>query len=193
MTRVVREQDPTLLHPFVEGARALEREGVKAITTNCGFLAMFQQELAAAVKIPVFTSSLMLVPMVHRMLAPNSAVGILTVNAKTLGARQLTGAGIGPEVPVAIYGLETEEEFSHVMVDDVPRLDVDKARAEHVRVATRMVTERPDVGAIVLECTNMPPYARDIQAATGRPVFDIVTLVRWMYTALAQSPYSGLM
>jgi Asp/Glu/hydantoin racemase len=191
--RVVREQDPRLLAPFLEGARALEREGVAAITTNCGFLAMFQREMAAAVGVPVFTSSLMQVPLVHRMLAPGRAVGILTVSAGTLGPAQLEGAGIGPDIPLAIYGLDSEEEFSHVIIDDVPRLDVERARAEHVRVARRMVAERPDVGAVVLECTNMPPYAGDIQAATGLPVFDIVTMVRWVHATLTQSAYGGLL
>lgn len=191
--RVVREQDPALLEPFLEGARSLEREGVAAITTNCGFLAMFQQQMAAAVRIPVFASSLMQVPLVHAMLGPGRAVGIVTVSAATLGPAQLAGAGIGPGIPVAIYGLDTEEEFSHVMIDDVPRLDVAKARAEHVRVARRMVEERPDVGAIVLECTNMPPYAADIQAATGLPVFDIVTMVHWVHGAVARSPFAGYM
>jgi Asp/Glu/hydantoin racemase len=179
--RVVREQDPALLEPFLVGARALEREGVAAITTNCGFLAMFQKQMASAVRVPVFTSSLMQVPLVHRMLGHGRAVGILTVSAATLGRAQLDGAGIGPDIPLAIYGLDGEEEFSHVMIDDVPRLDVDKARGEHIRVARRMLAERPDVGAIVLECTNMPPYAQDIQAATGLPVFDIVSMVKWIY------------
>ncbi len=191
--RVVREQDPALLSPFLEGARALQQDGVAAITTNCGFLAMFQREMAAAVTVPVLTSSLLLVPLVHRMLAPGRAVGILSVNAATLGARQLQGAGITPDIPLAVYGLETEEEFSRVLLGDLPRLDVDKARAEHVRVAKRMVAEHPEVGAIVLECTNMPPYARDIQAATGLPVFDIVSLVRWLMAAVAQGGFVGLM
>ena len=192
-SRVVREQDPALLEPFLEGARALEREGVAAITTNCGFLAMFQKEMAAAVRIPVFTSSLLQVPLVHRTLPRGAAVGILTVSAATMGPRQLEGAGIGLDIPLAVYGLDSEEEFSRVLLDDLPRLDVDKARDEHVRVAKRMLAERPDVGAIVLECTNMPPYARDIQAATGLPVFDIVTLVHWVYLSLTRTAYGGYM
>src|SRR5262245_63420084 len=65
---VVRQGARTLLPLFVEGARFLEREGVRAISTSCGFLAKFQREMAAAVSIPVFTSSLMLVPLLHRML-----------------------------------------------------------------------------------------------------------------------------
>src|SRR5881296_2140277 len=170
---VVRRGAEGLLPAFVEGAQALEREGVGAITTNCGFLIKYQQQLARAVRVPVFTSSLLLVPLVHRMLAPGGRVGIITVNAGTLT----------PE-PLAAVGLEAEKEFTHVLLDDQPELDVDLAREEHVRVARRLVAEHPDVGAIVLECTNMPPYTADIQRETGRPVFDIVSLVTMVHDAL---------
>jgi Asp/Glu/hydantoin racemase len=182
---VVRRGAEGLLPAFVEGARALEREGVGAITTNCGFLIKYQAQLGRAVHVPVFTSSLLLVPLVHRMLSPGARVGIMTVNASTLTPEHLAGAGIGPEVPLAVVGMETEKEFTRVMLDNELELDVDLAREEHVRVARRLVSEHADVGAIVLECTNMPPYAADIQRETGRPVFDIVSLVSMLHGALA--------
>jgi aspartate/glutamate racemase len=181
---VVRKGGPELLPLFVEGARALEREGVRAITTSCGFLAKFQQELAAAVEIPVFTSSLMLVPVVHRMLPPGRAVGIITVDASSLGPEHFAGAGIGPDVRLAVAGLETEKEFTRVLLDDLMTLDAETARQEHLTVARRMVAEHPEIGAIVLECTNMPPYRADIEAATGLPVFDITSLVRMVHDAV---------
>lgn len=185
--QVVRRGDRGLLPAFVEGARALEREGVGAITTSCGFLARFQPELAAAVRVPVFTSSLMLIPLVHRMLAPGRVVGVLTVDASSLTRGHLEAAGVGPEVPVMIAGLEGEKEFSRVLLDDLETLDVDAAREEHARVARRLVAEHPEVGAIVLECTNMPPYRADVQRAAGRPVFDIVSLIRMVHHALIHS------
>jgi len=181
---VVRRGASGLLPSFVEGARALEREGVSAITTNCGFLVKFQRELCAAVTVPVFTSSLLLVPLVHRMLAPRRRVGILTVNAGTLTPEHLEGAGVGPDIPIAVAGLETEKEFTRVLLGDELELDVDAARDEHAKVARRLVAEHPDIGAIVLECTNMPPYTLDIQRATGRPVFDVVSLVRMVHASL---------
>jgi Asp/Glu/hydantoin racemase len=187
---VVRRGAEGLLPAFVAGARALEQEGVGAVTTNCGFLVKYQRELAAAVRVPVFTSSLLLIPLVHRMLPPSQRVGVMTVNASSLAREHLEGAGIGPDVPLVVVGLETEKEFTHVLLDDQLELDVDLAREEHVRVARRLVAEHPDVGAIVLECTNMPPYTADIQRETGRPVFDILSLVRMAHDALAagQSP-----
>jgi len=182
---VVRRGAEGLLPDFVEGARALEREGVGAITTNCGFLVKYQRDLAAAVAVPVFTSSLLLVPLVHRMLPAGRRVGLMTVNAASLGPEHLAGAGIGPDLPLAVAGMEGEKEFTRVLLDDELELDVDLAREEHVRVARRLVAEHPDIGAIVLECTNMPPYTADIQRETGRPVFDITSLVRMAHDALA--------
>ena len=181
---VVRRGAAGLLPAFIEGARQLEREGVGAITTNCGFLVTLQRELAASVRVPVFTSSLLLVPLVHRLLPPGRRVGIMTVSAATLGSDHLEGAGIGRDIPVAVTGLETEKEFTRVLLGDELVLDVDIAREEHVRVARRLVAEKPDVGAIVLECTNMPPYSADIQRETGLPVFDIVSLVTMVHGAL---------
>jgi len=182
--RVVRGAGRELLPLFVEGARILEGEGVRAITTSCGFLARFQPELARAVRVPLFTSALLLVPLVHRMLPPDRVVGIMTADASALGAEHFGGAGITPEMPVVVAGLETEKEFTRVLLADLPALDVDAARGEHVAVARRLVAAHPEVGAIVFECTNMPPYRADVQEATGRPVFDVTTLVRMVRDAV---------
>ena len=184
--RVVRQGQQELLPAFIEGARALEREGVRAVTTNCGFLAKFQSEVSASVSIPVFTSSLMLVPLVHRMLPPKKAVGIMTVDASSLRPEHYTGAGITKDIPTVVAGMETEKEFTRVMLDNELELDVEAARQEHLTVARCLVEAHPEIGAIVLECTNMPPYRAEIQAATGLPVFDITTLVRMVHDAVSQ-------
>jgi aspartate/glutamate racemase len=184
--RVVRQGQQELLPAFIEGARALEREGVRAVTTNCGFLAKFQSEVAASVSIPVFTSSLMLVPLVHRMLPPKKAVGVLTVDASSLRPEHYTGAGITKDIPTVVAGMETEKEFTRVMLDNELELDVEAARQEHLTVARRLVEGHPEIGALVLECTNMPPYRADIQSVTGLPVFDITTLVRMVHDAVSQ-------
>jgi hypothetical protein len=188
-SRVVREGDPALLEGFLQGARTLEASGVLAITTSCGFLAMFQRQLAEAVRIPVFTSALQMVPFVSRMLGPDRAVGILTVEGRALGPRHLAGAGVTEDIPVVIWGLERGHAFTPVLLDNELELDVDAARRENVEAAREMVERHPEVGAIVLECTNMPPYAAAIREATGLPVFDITTLIRMVYAALVPPVY----
>jgi len=188
-SRVVREGDPALLDGFIQGARTLEAAGVLAITTSCGFLAMFQRQLTEAVRVPVFTSALQLVPLVSRMLAPDRAVGILTVEGRALGPRHLAGAGITEDIPVVMWGLERGQAFTPVLLDNELELDVDAARRENVEAAREMLERHPEVGAIVLECTNMPPYAAAIREATGLPVFDITTMIRMVYAALVPPVY----
>src|SRR3989441_12379661 len=107
---VVRRGASGLLPAFIAGARALEREGVGAITTNCGFLVNVQRELSAAVNVPVFTSSLLLVPLVHRMLEPRRRVGILTVNPGTLTPEHLEGAALSPDIPTAVARPQARKE-----------------------------------------------------------------------------------
>lgn len=187
--RVVKEGDPALLKPFIEGAQFLEREGVKAITTSCGFLALFQREMAAAVNIPVFTSTLLLVPLVYRMLRPDQQVGILTVHAPSLSPRHLEAVGV-TNIPLVIMGTEQGKEFTRVMLDNEPFLDVEQAQEDLVQAALHLVHTHPQVGAIVLECTNMPPYAQKIQQAVGLPVFDIVNLIEMMYRSVHPRSYS---
>jgi aspartate/glutamate racemase len=189
---VVRKGAPGLLEPYVQAAQELEKEGVRAITTNCGFLALFQKEMASAVNIPVFTSSLMQVPLAYTMIKPSQKVGIITVHSKSLSQKHLSCVG-ADKIPHIIYGTEGEEEFSRVILDDEMELDVNKSRDELVRVSKRMVSEHPEVGAIVLECTNMPPYAAAIQKDINLPIFDIYTLVIMVYRAVVKKDFSGHM
>jgi len=188
---VVRKGDRTLLKPFIKGAQELEREGVQAITTGCGFLAMFQKELASAVNVPVFASSLMQVPMVYLMLKQSQQVGIITIYSRSLTEKHLSAVGVD-QVPHIIVGTEDEEEFSRVILDDEIELDVEKSRNELIRVAKKMKSDSPNVGAIVLECTNMPPYAAPIQKETGLPIFDIYTLVNMVYQAVVRKDFRVL-
>ncbi len=192
--RLVLERDPTLLQPFIEAARDLEAEGVKAVTTNCGFLALFQKELAAAVNVPVFTSSLALVPLVSHLLRPDQKVGIMTVNAAALGEAHFNGVGwSSQDYPVVIVGMEDEPLFTRVFAENRLEFDVDQMETDMVNVAKRLVAEHPAVGAIVFECTNMPPYTHAVQKAVGLPVFHIFHLIDLVYQSFHCKPFEGFM
>ena len=130
-------------------------------------MARYQRELASAVSVPVFTSSRILVPLVFRMLSADKTVGILTIDSASVTRTELVAAGVPTDMPVVVAGMDAEEEFHRAILEDWVALDVERSRAEHVRVASRLVATHPSVGAIVLECTNMPPYRTDIQRATG--------------------------
>lgn len=180
--KVVLELTPEDIQPFIEGARELEAAGVKAITTSCGFLALFQEELSNSVSIPVFTSALLFVPMLSRMLGKNKKIGILTANKKTLTQKHLKAVGI-ENIPCKIVGLEEGEMFTSFTVQNRDCVDVEACRRELID-ATEELTRDGDIGIVVLECTNMPPYTKDIQEAVGLPVFDIVMLTNMFYRAM---------
>ncbi len=178
--RVVLDGARGLLPDFVAAARELVDLGVEAITTNCGFLSLFQAELAAAVGVPVATSSLMQVPWVQATLPPGRRVGVVTVSAPSLTARHLEAAGAPIDTPIA--GTEGGQEFFRVLIKaEKHELDTALAEADILAAGRDLVARHPEVGAIVLECTNMPPYAAALQAELGLPVYDIYTLVAWLH------------
>lgn len=181
--RVVRRGAEGLLDDFIAAARELVADGVDGITTNCGFLSLFQEEIAAAVKVPVATSSLMQVAMVDALLPPGRRAGILTISGSTLTPAHLEKAGVPPGTPIGTT--EGGREFTRAILDNELELDVDLARQDNIEAAQALVAANPYLGAIVLECTNMVPYAADIAAATGLPVYSIYNFVCWFQAALA--------
>ena len=192
---VVRRVDQgRWLQHFLDAARELEAAGIRAITTNCGFLVLFQRELQQQVKVPMLTSSLLQVPWLAALLPPDRKIGVLTIEARSLTSHHLQAAGIRDDMPVVIRGLEDSGGYftQHVLGNKL-ELDVARCETEHVDAARVMQQEHPDIGAIVLECTNMPPYAHAIHQATGVPVYDITTLVRWAVTGIQRQPFVGSM
>ncbi len=188
--RVVREPDERLVEPYIAAARELEAEGVRAITTSCGFTAAFQRELAEAVNVPVFASSLLLAPLIARMLKARERVGIVTADARHLTLRHFDGVGIDPG-RVVVAGMEGCPEFEEVVFGGRHELDVGRMEAEVVGVATELVTRHPNVRALLLECSLLPPFAKAVQDATGLPVFDFTTLVNLVHSALVRRPFEG--
>jgi hypothetical protein len=177
--RVVRERAADLLQPFIRAGQRLCAEGARAISTSCGFLALFQQELAHALPVPVATSSLLQVAWLQQLLSPGRAVGVVTIDASALSADHLRAVGAPADVP--IEGVAPDGEFARRLLGNEPTLDTVRAQTDVVQAAQRLVSRRPDVAALVLECTNMPPYARAVARVTGRPVYDVVSLLNWLW------------
>jgi Asp/Glu/hydantoin racemase len=181
--KVVLEGARGLLPDFIEAARELVAQGAEAITTNCGFLSLFQRELAQAVAVPVATSSLMQVPWVQATLPPGKRVGVVTISKSTLTPKHLEAAGVPADTPIA--GTEEGREFFRVLIKaEAQDMDVDLARADVVEAGRRLCEKHRDIGALVLECTNMPPYAAALQAAAGVPVYDIYSMITWFHAGL---------
>jgi len=189
--RLLNERDPSLLEPFVQGAKDLEAEGVGAITGACGFMALFQPQVAAAVNVPVFLSSLLQVPFIRATLKPDQKIGVISANASVLTDEHFKNVGINPDTPLAVYGMEDQYEFRSSVLEEKGTMDSAKVEEEILVVTARMMSENPSLGAIVLECSDLPPFARAVHEATGLPVFDFTTMIRYVYNALIPRTYEN--
>lgn len=168
---------------FIAEGHALVRMGCDGIVTNCGFLSVLQDDLAAALNVPVASSALMQVPMIARTLPAGQRVGVLTVSKESLTPDHLAAASV-PEDTV-VMGTEGRRCFSRAFLTDQAEIDFSACRLDMLDTAQDLVNTHEGIGAIVLECTNMVPYARDIRRVTGLPVYSIYTLVRWFQAALS--------
>lgn len=181
-SRIIERTDYTLLERFIEGARYLEAQGCRCISSSCGFVIAFQKQIAASVRIPVITSGLLQVPMVARMLPSDQKVGILTANSATLDPKHFLVPGID-ESRIAVQGMQGTYFY-----DTFPRgaesYSYERIRADIVHAAMHLVEEHPEVGAIVCEGTNFAPYTPEVNRVTGLPVFDVVTLIRFTVSGI---------
>lgn len=190
---LLNNPSPELLEPFLIGAKMLEREGVRAITGSCGFLALFQKELAAAVDIPVFSSSLIQVPLAFHMTGGSAPVGILTADKGALSAAHLKAVGAG-DIPVSIQGMEESHEFAQVILrGERTSMDLDLVEAEVLEAALRLKRNAPDIRSLVLECTDLPPYAERLQRELQVPIFDLTTLAAMAHDVVARKEFHGMM
>ena len=189
--RLLNQCDPTLVTPFILGARALQARGVKAVTGACGFMAIFQREVAAALEIPVFLSSLLQIPFMAQV--TERPVGIITANASRLTQAHFAACGIGPEVALHVAGMEDQPEFRSAILEEKGTLESGLIEAEVCAVAKDLVARHPGIGSILLECSDLPPYAQAVQRATGRPVFDFNTMITHVERAVVARPYQGAM
>ena len=184
--------DPALLEMIVEGGRKLEKQGARAIIGVCGYFASYQQEASAALDAPVFLSSLLQAPLVAHSLKPGQKVGIVCADSESLTADTLGACGITDLSTVVVAGAQNLTEFKNI-IRSTGRFNSAQIERELVGLAQELVAEHPEVGAILLECSDMPPYAWAIQNAVRRPVFDYVTLIRWVHSTVVRRRFAGFM
>lgn len=191
MDRLVYQGDEKLIEPFVEAGWKLVKEGVKAVTGNCGFMVLFQDKMAEEFPVPVFMSSLLQMPFVARMLKKGEKIGIITASAKTLTPKHLEIATNGLGIPFEMVGMEDKPFFHSAIHAEEGELDFEKVEAEVVEAALELTRKDGRIKAILLECTDLPPYAAAVQQAVDLPVFDYSTLINYVYSALVRTRFEG--
>ena len=192
VARLLREPGEKVLELCLDAVRYLEDEGAGAITGSCGFLALYQRELSDAVSVPVFASSLIQVPLIQQMLGGGKRVGVMTASSESLTAKHFQSVGADID-SVDIVGMDDQPEFRDVILDGTrDDMDLAKIEAELLSAADDLIAKSGDLGAVVLECTDMSHFAPQIQARVQVPVFDLTSLTTMVATAIARNPYGDL-
>lgn len=181
--------DPrTSLAAFYTAIDELVALGVSAITTSCGFLSAVQQTLSAYAPVPFLSSALLQIPLIERILPAGQRVGVVLSDGEALREEHLAPIGVGPTLPR--FGLAVDGGLRSHMRMNRQGADRDAQEQEVLAAVQRLLTSHPEVGAIVCECANFPPFSAAIAQRFRLPVYDIVTLIRWMHNALAPVRYT---
>lgn len=181
---ILENPSRSILEKMIGEAENMASNGISAITTSCGFNAIFQKELADALDVPVFTSSLLQAPFVYQILGKRFEIGVITAKKSALKEDHFRAAGITPDIPIKVFGLEECPEWNKIFVAPDEDVDLDVIRTEVIETAMKAVEENPRIGAFIMECTDLPPFSQAIRETTGRLVFDFITLVNYVNKAL---------
>lgn len=196
---LVRSDDKSpYLEPVLSAAKKLEQIGCRAIAAECGYFAYFQKDIAGTVDIPVFMSSLLQVPLAQQLIGRKKVVGILAAEEKYLTENHLEAVGVRIGSNYVVGGAEDEgrcPEFEHLWhVDKRPDpvgAFYDKSEDEFVPTAVDFFNSHPNMGAMLLECTGMQPFARSLQREIDIPIFSWGTLLDYAYSVVVHRDYYG--
>jgi hypothetical protein len=178
-----------LLEIYLQGALELQRRGANVITTTCGFLVALQDPIAKRLAVPFVASSLLQIPAVSRIMG--GRIGIVTANDACLTKAHLVAAGVTDDMPIAVQGLQNYREFADPILNGVGEMDLPAIERCVVGAAQELLRTSADIKAFVCECHNLPPFSDAIRQQTGKPVFDILTLIGGSLQALDKSAFDG--
>ena len=182
--------DAALREMTIQGGQELEQQGVRAIVGACGYFANFQEEAARRLSVPTFLSSVLQVPIIMRGLKADQKVGVICAYDHAFTPDLLGQCGVDDLSRVVVTGAQDCPEFRNI-IECSGHFNSHKIELELVDLAQKFVRDNPEIGAILLECSDMPPYAWAIQNAVRLPVFDFISLINWVYYAVVRRPFAG--
>lgn len=186
-------KDPTVYDELKSAARDLVDQGVRAVTGDCGFMALHQKRLSRELGVPVFLSSLLQIPFMLAILGEGSKVGILTADGRSLDGALLAAVGVTDVDRLVIEGLEEQPNFYRFAIEESGTLDPKTISAEVVAAGRHLMALDHTVRALLLECSLLPPYAAALQAAVQVPVFDYITMINYVFSSVVKQPYDGFL
>ena len=186
-------KDPGIYAALKAAGQGLVEQGVRAVTGDCGFMALHQRRLADELEVPVFLSSLLQIPFILSIVGNGAKLGILTADSRSLDKALLSAAGVAAADRLVVEGMQDQPHFASFAIEETGLLDQQAVEAEVVAAGQRLVARDAAVKALLLECSLLPPYAAALQRTLGLPVFDYITMINFVFSAVVKEIYSGFM
>lgn len=180
---VITHPSERILNRMIETSKTLEKEGIRAISTSCGFNAIFQKELSKEVPIPIFTSALLQIPFIQSTLG-NQKIAVVTANGQALNSEHFLNCGVTNMNNLVIIGLEENSEWNRIFTSQQEEVDIVSVENEIIESIRATLRTTNDIGAILLECTDLPPFAEKIRTTFGLPVFDFQTMIKLIASSI---------
>lgn len=187
--KIIRQGGVGLIDDFVVAGEALIAEGCSALVTSCGFMARHQSTLSAKLSVPIATSSLLQLPMVGALIGQKRKVGVITYDETSLDAAIF--AACGADIHTPRIGMPNGGAFRD-LIEGSGNYDRMALEAEILGAARELKSREPNLGAVVLECTNMPPFAQAVAKECGVPVFDVLSLGHWLFGSTSPRAFAGV-
>lgn len=184
---VITSPSQKVLQKMIEiSKKIIDEEGICAITTSCGFNAIFQNQLANFVSVPILTSSILQIPIVENLIGKDKKIAVITANRGSLTKLHFQACGIKDLSNIILIGLEEADEWNKIFTSPDESFDEKLVEEEIMAAAKKAVESHPSIGAFVLECTDLPPFSKKIQQITNIPVFDFVSMIGYMAISLGE-------
>lgn len=182
---------PQACERLCTAAQKLEQEGVAAIAGDCGLMALYQSALAESVQVPVISSSLVLLPLAQCLIGKDRKIGIITGHSQLLSEQHLLGANADPD-RLVIQGMEEQPHFRQVVLEGSCPQDY-QLMARDVLHAVKLLLEREEaIGAILLECSNLTTFAREVSKHYSLPVLDVNLAIQMLYLGRNHTDYQTI-
>ena len=189
----ILDADPGMGNWLKETAIGLEKRGVKALTGDSGYMLPYQKNIAKAINIPIALSSLVQIPFVGSMFDQNKTVAIVCAASPPLDVKTLENFGVGINNNLVVYGMQDDPAVVEIMfravniashgtvgdADAAPApFDADRLAESFYQMGVFLKKKYPNLGGVILECSDFPPYAAAMQAGIdGLPVFDFIGII----------------
>ena len=174
---------------ILQGCMNLKKVGIRGIIGDCGMMSLYQDCLGTEIGVPFVGSSLCQIPTVWHMIGRSGSIGIITGHSGLLNEKHLRASGWTDDIKLSIQGLQDEPHFNEIVIKGGADLDVALMRRDVLHAAALLQEKTPDLRAIIIECSNLATYAKEMNEQCKIPVFDIMSAANLLSYAINPPVY----